>query len=404
MYLRWPDVRPRAEEDTATGSRSLEIRAVLATFAVLSATAVALRTWIRLKVLRSFGWDDGMMVVAQVLALGAAVAIGLENKYGLGYHTWEQESSAYVPYMKSFYASIIVYNVAICLVKIGILLQYRRVFAIQVIQLLTFYGTALMVVWTIVIAFLNILICVPVAKFWNAELPGTCLDPLLIWYIMAGYNLATDIAIFCLPLPVIKSLNLPRKQKVMLFAIFSLGFFTCVISIYRIQTLRTAAATKDPNWDNVDAAIWSFLEVTIAIIAACLPTLRPIFSKLMPKMFASSYNRSNRASRYTQPRVSLFLANQPRTRTGQLSKVFTDDASTLSDDTSPISPKDRVLTSSHNAAVHVSIRAGNEKLNDDDVAPACKGGGITAKTVITQSVLEEESWDSSRPSCSNKSF
>jgi hypothetical protein len=64
-------------ESTATGSRSLEIQAVLVTFSVLSATTVALRTYIRSKVLRSFGWDDGLMVVAQVLALGAAVAIGL---------------------------------------------------------------------------------------------------------------------------------------------------------------------------------------------------------------------------------------------------------------------------------------------------------------------------------------
>ncbi|EKJ72764.1 hypothetical protein NXS19_012867 [Fusarium pseudograminearum] len=408
MYIRWNDIRPKAMEprdmeSTPGASRSLEIQAVLVAFSLLSATTVALRTYIRTKVLSSFGLDDGLMVVAQVLAIGSAVAIGLENKYGLGYHTWEQPKSAYVPYMKSFYASIVIYNIAMCLVKIGILLQYRRVFSIQIIQLITFYGTALMVAWTIVIAFLNILICVPVAKFWNADLPGRCLNPLLIWYIMAGFNLATDVTIFCLPLPVIKSLNLPRKQKMMLSAIFSLGFFTCFISIYRIQTLRTAASTEDPNWDNVDAAIWSFLEITIAITAACLPTLRPLVSRLLPRMFSSTLGRSNRASKYTQPRNSLYVGNVPRTRTDRRSKMF-DDTSTLGDDSVPMPIHDKALHSPHNANFSVSIRAGSEGHGSQDTIPIYEGAGISAKTVITQQVVEDESWDGSRPSCSNKSF
>ncbi|GKU23121.1 unnamed protein product [Fusarium langsethiae] len=408
MYLRWNDnklksMEPRDMENTGVASRSLEIQAVLITFSILSATTVALRTYIRTKVLNSFGLDDGLMVVAQVLATGAAVAIGLENKFGLGYHTWEQPESAYVPYMKSFYASIVIYNIAMCLVKIGILLQYRRVFAIQTIQLITCWGTALMVAWTVVIAFLNILICVPVAKFWYHDLPGRCLDPLLIWYIMAGFNLATDITIFCLPLPVIKSLNLPRKQKMMLFAIFSLGFFTCFISIYRIQTLRTAASTEDPNWDNVDAAIWSFLEITIAITAACLPTLRPLVSKLLPRMFSSTLGRSNRASRYTQPRNSLYVGNVPRTRTDRRSKMF-DDTSTLTDEIIPMPVHDKALNSPHSANFSVSIRAGNQGAESEDTVPIYEGAGISAKTVIAQRVVEEEGWDSSRPSYSNKSF
>jgi hypothetical protein len=58
-------------------SRSVEICAVLATFSVLSTITVALRTYIRLVLLRTFGLDDGLMVVAQILAIGSAIAIGL---------------------------------------------------------------------------------------------------------------------------------------------------------------------------------------------------------------------------------------------------------------------------------------------------------------------------------------
>ncbi|KAH7179952.1 uncharacterized protein B0J16DRAFT_291611, partial [Fusarium flagelliforme] len=365
-------------------SRSAEIQAILFTFSILSVASVALRSYVRARILRSFSYDDACAAVALVLALGTAIAIAYENKYGLGYHTDEQPKSARVPYTKAFYASVVIYNIAMCIIKIGILLQYRRVFAVRMIQIITFYGTILMICWTIIIAFINIFICVPVSKFWTPDLPGRCLDSLAIWYMMAGFNLVTDLVVFCMPLPVIKSLNLPRKQKIMLFAIFSLGFFACVVSIYRIHTLKMAAETKDPNWDNVDAAIWSFLEITIAIITACLPTLKPLFSKLMPKIFASSYGQSN-AQSYGESPKSLQLRSRSTKKTGGRSRV-TDDTTTLKGDGAPIS--------THRSGISVSIRAECDGSGDEETLVGGEGGGITAKTVITQ---ERESWNDGGP-------
>ena len=40
-------------------------------------------------------------------------------------------------------------------------------------------------------------------------------------------------------------------------------------------------------WDNVGAATWSFLELTTGAIAACLPTLKPVFLACMPRLFGS---------------------------------------------------------------------------------------------------------------------
>ncbi|TVY73938.1 Satratoxin biosynthesis SC1 cluster protein 4 [Fusarium oxysporum f. sp. cubense] len=379
-----------------SSSRSIEIRAILITFSIVSTITVALRIYVRYKVLRSLGWDDRVMAAAQLLAIGSAVAIGLENNYGLGHHTWEQSRENYVAYMKAFYASVIVYNVAMCLVKIGILLQYRRIFAIPILQALTFYGLVIMVAWTITIAFLNALICVPVAKFWNSTIPGHCTDPLTVWYVMAGFNLVTDITVFCMPLPVIGSLNLPRRQKIMLLAIFSIGFLTCAISIYRIHTLKTAASTKDPNWDNVDAAIWSFLEVTLAIITSCLPNLRPLFSKLMPKLFASSFCRGDRPYVYGYtPTHSSQNLSTPRLRTEDLSKDSMDDTTTLRKDEVPLSSISHRCYSRGYPGVSVSIKAeqGQSQSDETQSPPEPSSpihGGIKATTVVTQEVVVEE--------------
>ncbi|KAG7407951.1 hypothetical protein Forpi1262_v018078 [Fusarium oxysporum f. sp. raphani] len=348
-----------------SSSRSVEIRAILITFSILSTITVALRIYVRYKVLRSLGWDDRVMAAAQLLAIGSAVAIGLENNYGLGHHTWEQPKEDYVAYMKAFYASVIVYNVAMCLVKIGILLQYRRVFAIPILQALTFYGLVIMVAWTITIAFLNALICVPVAKFWNSTMPGHCTDPLTVW--------------------------------------------TCAISTYRIRTLKAAASTKDPNWDNVDAAIWSFLEVTLAIITSCLPTLRPLFSKLMPKFFASSFGRSNRPPDYgyTPTHSSQNLRSMPRLRTEDLSKDSMDDTTTLRKDEVPLSSISHRRYSRGYPGVSVSIKAEQGQNQSDETQSPLEPsspihGGIKATTVVTQEIVVERvadgEWSHGRPS------
>ncbi|ROT36767.1 hypothetical protein SODALDRAFT_340963 [Sodiomyces alkalinus F11] len=290
------DVIDRSRDDE---SRFAEICAILVVGAALSTLAVTLRSITRLFLVRRFGLDDGIMVVAQVLAIGTAVAIGIESKYGLGSHTWVQPDEHFVPYMKAFYSSIVVYNVSMCLVKISILLQYRRIFPVGMIQTITFYGIAFLVAWAVTLCFLLPMVCMPVEKFWDATIPGRCLDSLAIWYVMASINVATDFIIFAMPLPVIRSLQLPRRQKLMLVGVFGLGLLTCIISIIRIRTLKVAASTDDPNWDNVDAATWSFLEVSIAVIAACLPTLRPLFSTLMPRAFAGS---SARRTHHPHPR------------------------------------------------------------------------------------------------------
>ncbi|KAJ4245513.1 hypothetical protein NW762_014022 [Fusarium torreyae] len=420
MYLRWAeDDHPTMEYRSLDGiSRSLEIRVVLAVFSVLSTIAVVLRTYIRSRVLRSFGWDDGLMVFAQVLVIGSAVAIGLENKYGLGYHTWEQPKHQYIPYMKAFYTSVVVYNVAMCIVKIGLLFQYRRVFSLPSIQLITFYGLVFMVVWTLIITFLNVLVCVPVAKFWDRTISGKCLDQLVIWYVMAGFNLATDLAIFCIPLPVVRSLQLPKKQKVMLLVIFSIGFFTCIISIIRIRTLKTAASTNDPNWDNVDAAIWSFLEVTLAIITACLPTLRSFFSRIMPSLFASSHGRSGHHSSPYAPYVyapsTQNLSNLRRSRIEERGKRSLGDESTVyGDDSVPLPPRSPGFESRLSPAISVSITAGKgwdqrvegSRPHHPEVSREKGKAGIQTTTVVTQKVamgrVSEEEWDTRSPTSSD---
>lgn len=87
-----------------------------------------------------------------------------------------------------------------------------RIISWTMIALLATYGT-----WCVVSAFLT---CLPVAKFWDPSIRGYCLSRKGLWFSNAAMHIATDLATLVIP---VVGLDLPRRQKVVLIAIFALG-------------------------------------------------------------------------------------------------------------------------------------------------------------------------------------
>jgi hypothetical protein len=63
------DYNPHSRMDVVPGDRSASARTVAATFGVLAWIAVSLRCFVRLHIIKRFGWDDGLMVAALVSTL-----------------------------------------------------------------------------------------------------------------------------------------------------------------------------------------------------------------------------------------------------------------------------------------------------------------------------------------------
>ncbi|KAI7776709.1 hypothetical protein LA080_004643 [Diaporthe eres] len=364
------------------------IVSILSLATVISTAVVVLRIFTRARILRTFGLDDAVMGVAQILTIGAAVAIGLETKWGLGRHVWIMLPENYTPYMKAFYASVVVYNVATCVVKMSILLQYRRIFTGPAMQKLTMAGLAFEGAWALTLSILLPLVCNPVSNFWDPDVPGKCLNQLAIWYVMASINLVSDFVIFSMPLPVIKNLQLPKKQKIMLMGVFCLGFLTCIISIYRMKTLKVAGESTDPSWDNTDAAVWSFIELSIGVLAACLPTLRPLFALILPRFFKSTV--SGRTGQYNglSGKSTGKMYNRSRTGNTAVKSVYPTDGDSDTDalrgNGSRGSGGGLELPIMYNVTV-----TGGKKGSRESEMPATRSdslAGIQTTTVVTQRV------------------
>lgn len=65
-----------------------------------------------------------------------------------------------------------------------------------------------------------------------------------------------------------------------------------IVSILRLQSLITFAATSNVTWQFFDVSIWSTVEICVGIICASLPAVRLVLVKIFPVLGGSSA-RSN---------------------------------------------------------------------------------------------------------------
>jgi len=82
---------------------------------------------------------------------------------------------------------------------------------------------ALVIAYGLLAVCANMFMCTPIAKFWDASIPGHCANQQTIWFCTAAINIVSDVIIFLLPMPALKALNLPARQKWGLMGVFALG-------------------------------------------------------------------------------------------------------------------------------------------------------------------------------------
>ncbi|KAL5357248.1 PTH11-like integral membrane protein [Aspergillus floccosus] len=292
---------PRSPGDgAARGERALVVTAVLTGFAIL---IVGMRLFARAGLMKFMGREDWTILVSLVFAVVYLALVCAEVHFGLGMHKSELTDYQFKQQLKTIrindlqrlWAAIPFYNASLCTTKFSILFQYLRIFPDKrfrlacyiVMSIVATYGT-----WAVVSAFVN---CVPVARFWDPSVGGSCMSFEAVWFFNASMNIVTDITLLIMPMPLLSHLHLPRMQKFALMGVFAIGILVVITSILRLKSLKEVASATDTSWSNVGAAYWTAAECNVAIICACLPFLRPLISCLFPKILSTnSYNHYTR--------------------------------------------------------------------------------------------------------------
>ncbi|KAK6439757.1 hypothetical protein LTR95_004028 [Oleoguttula sp. CCFEE 5521] len=279
-----------------TDASPIAVLAVTLVFITLAVIATALRLYTRIGIARNAGLDDAFIAVALAFALATESMVALEAVYDNGRAKAPLSPAQGLSYAKTVYVSIIMYNVALFCIKISLILQYLRIFPQKGFRMTCYGMMAIVFVYSSWCIWGQVFFCSPIAGFWDFKLAGSakCFPKLPVWFTNAGINIVTDIAIVALPIPMIRQLKMAKRQKIALMAVFALGFFTCLTSILRLQSLYSAAQLQGGlNQHGAMAALWSQVELATGIVCSCLPTLRTLIARTIPNLLGSSAHRTN---------------------------------------------------------------------------------------------------------------
>ncbi|KAH9216680.1 hypothetical protein DL95DRAFT_362975 [Leptodontidium sp. 2 PMI_412] len=256
-------------------------------FIVLNTLFVTLRYYARHITKAGLGWDDFFLSAGYVSNIGLCVtAILIVPLGGVGHYISEvkQDNPALVTgWAKGIFAVELIYLTSVALPKLSVLVLYLRIFTTRGCQISAQGTIALVTLNWVAFVVSCLLQCRPLAFWWDRTIEGgSCFDVQAFYRAMCVPNLFTDLIVMLLPMQPILKLRLEVFKKIALLIIFLTASIGLVASIIRFTVFFRTDAFTDSTWSSVPLVSWSIVESSMYLIAACLPLLRPIFTKHSP--------------------------------------------------------------------------------------------------------------------------
>ncbi|KAI5778839.1 hypothetical protein EDC01DRAFT_320984 [Geopyxis carbonaria] len=272
---------PKPAPGMVLKDRGWEVYVCAPIFMTLATVAVGMRIYGRRVIVGHFGLDDWLMVVAYFFSL-----IYTGNCLGLVYYGTGKPDHMLTPFIVEknllwSYAWHQTYNLAVLPLKLSILLFYLRLSTCRTHIITLYCIITLIVMYTVATSIVFIFRCNPIPAAWNMKtFPAGCINLRVMLVFWTSFNVFTDIIIYTIPLPIIfKMRNINLRKKLSLTVVFATGLVAVIGSIGRIVTFMGFDYTRDMMWQSAPVVNWSLVELSLAIVAASVPGIKPIFMK-----------------------------------------------------------------------------------------------------------------------------
>ncbi|KAL4881372.1 hypothetical protein BJY04DRAFT_227804 [Aspergillus karnatakaensis] len=291
MATEQPSAEFLAESQVAT------VKAVMWLMSGVPAIFVALRLYVRLHLKRVFGWDDLIVVLAVGSLLGYAAVCHAAADVGLGRHI------QYVAMNPQHLIDVARFSSISQTLAIMACAWGKTSFAVTLLRIVVArWMTCLL--WFIIITMNIVNTLAAIFVFVQCKDPRTNWDKSIVsecWptHVFTNYSLfvgaysgAQDFLLALLPWTIVWNLQMRKKEKIGVAFAMSLGIFAGAAAIVKTTYLVKLSAKADFTWEIVPLLNWAGVEDGLTIIAASIPTLKPLLTKVFPTSTAQqeSYN------------------------------------------------------------------------------------------------------------------
>ncbi|KAM7199736.1 hypothetical protein V8F20_005606 [Naviculisporaceae sp. PSN 640] len=182
--------------------------------------------------------------------------------------------------LKAFFAGEVMYGLSNATVKLSVVAFYHRIFPTTEIKMGCYILGGMSIAWLVALEITVFAQCRPLQAFWYTELQqlptAKCIDVVLFFLANSSFNTVIDLAIIILPIRQIARLHTSRKKKIGIASVAFAASLTRTILKGFMFRQRVSNFTKQV----ATSGTATVLEVYVAIIATCLPSLVPIYRQL----------------------------------------------------------------------------------------------------------------------------
>ncbi|RMZ66284.1 integral membrane [Pyrenophora seminiperda CCB06] len=264
MYLDSLRNPPPKDEPLPLANKKATMLGITLTFLVVAWFAVIFRFYVRIKIVKKFGWDDAFVLVAQL-----------------------------------YYLEVALYVTNCGIIKLALLFQYLRIFRAGRMRIVCIGLLVVVALWCIGFSITAWFPCFPVAGYWDRALNPRCygfgfgnLDGFVnIYTAQAATNMVLDMAIFLTPMILFRTPNLRLKNVMAMAGVFAFGAVVVGTSVYRLHGIITTRGATYPyvdwTWWTPILIVLSCSEIDLAVICASMPIFWPILEKSFNSIFVS---------------------------------------------------------------------------------------------------------------------
>ncbi|AEO68612.1 e0629435-eb59-45cf-9678-2ab46b64b916 [Thermothielavioides terrestris] len=271
---------------------------VVGVFCFLAITFVSLRIYVRVFMVRAFGVDDALIILACALALMSWICLVLQIPYGLGRHAvvipvenrikFERITFWKTVFSDGFALGLLRISMAISLLRLKKDLRWYRWSLFAVMVFVVLYSIQA-ITWLFVY-------CTPYSGWWEFQWMNpfdprcksfTVFVDLVYWNVSC--NIFTDVLLGALPVPIIWNLKMKLRVRLYVIGILNLGYLAVLMGILKAVFMLTTGGDPDAIF-NYWVHFWENLQLDIGIIAACASFLKPLVGRLLKINSSAGYS------------------------------------------------------------------------------------------------------------------
>ncbi|KAK4162895.1 hypothetical protein QBC43DRAFT_290435 [Cladorrhinum sp. PSN259] len=268
---------------------------------VLSTVSMVARLFARLRTINGLREEDWCMAAGLLLSYGTAICL----LYGVpvqGVPLPQLKPSERKDFLLMIWIIQKLQPPTLFAIKISIIIFQVHIFQSRTFRRISWAVAIATGIWMVANVLGTTFQCSPPSYFYDKSggpKAGTCIhDPVHRMGVPnAIMSSVGDIIIFCMPIPPLMKLTVPRRTKIGLIGVFSLGLFVLIASFFRWIAL-IGADPKVFNSAQIQVGVWTYLEISVAITCGNLPFLAPLMGCVGPRRRTSSAPTSSSLHKY----------------------------------------------------------------------------------------------------------